>query len=282
MSIARMSPQFKNRLRLGRHYLVLVVVLVLMLGPLIWPLMASFKGPQENLFGNASLLPQTWSTHAYVELFSDIPVWTYISNSLLLAAMLIVSQVIFSTMGGYMLSRQRWKGRWAVGIVVISAMIFPFESIMLSLYTQIQNLNLIDTIPGVWLPGIVGVFNVLIMRAAFTAVPQSIEEAAFIDGAGELRRFFHIFLPSAKGALVIVILTSFIGAWDDFLWPLIVLHSNENFTLTLGLASLQSSFGYDERVVLAGATVALIPVVVIFLACQRFFFRGVEEGGVKF
>ena len=265
------------------HYLVLILVLLLMLGPIVWPLLLSFKGANENLFGpTASLLPQNWSTNAYQTLFSDIPVFQYVRNSLSLAALTVLSQAIFATMGGYMLSRRNWRGRKAVWLLVVSAMIFPFESIMLSLYTQVQNFGLLDNLLGVWLPGIVSVFNVMIMRAAFTAIPSEIEEAAFIDGAGEFRRFFSIFLPSAKGAVVIVLLTSFIGAWDDFLWPLIVLRSNENFTLTMGLASLQSSFGFDARVVLAGAAIALLPVVVIFLVCQRFFFKGVEQGGVKF
>lgn len=273
----------KNAGRRALHYLLLCLVLLLMLAPLVWPLLLSFKSQAENLFGTqASLLPQNWSVEAYRTLFRDIPVLGYVGNSLFLAGLTISSQIVFATMGGYMLSRKNWRGRKLVWLLVLSAMIFPFESIMLSLYTEIKALGLLDSIVGVWLPGIVGVFNVMVMRAAFSAVPSEIEDAAFIDGAGEFRRFFSIFLPSAKGPLVIIVLTSFIGAWDDFLWPLIVLRSNENFTLTLGLASLQSSFGFDARVVLAGAVVALLPVVVIFLICQRFFFKGVEQGGIKF
>lgn len=275
-----------SRHRLGSlvlRYALLSVMLVVMLSPIVWPLLTSFKGPNEQVFGaDATVIPQEWSTNAYAQLFTDIPVFTYIGNSLLLAALSVIGHVIFASVTGYMLSRRNWRGRTVITAVITAALIFPFESIMLSLYTEVQALGLLDTIAGVWLPGIVGVFNVLIMRTAFSAIPDSVEEAAFIDGAGEFRRFFSIFIPGARGALVIIVLTSFIGAWDDFLWPLMVLQSNENFTLTLGLASLSSSFGFDFRVVLAGSVVALIPVVVIFLACQRFFFKGVEEGGVKF
>jgi ABC-type sugar transport system, permease component len=280
----RTSGVSRRRARRILHYVVLVVVAIAMLAPLIWPMLASFKGPQENVFGaNATILPRHWSLTAYRTLFSSIPVIGYVGNSLFYAALSIVSQVALSTMAGYMLSRKNWRGRGFITLLLIASMIFPFESIMLSLYTEVQNIGLLDSIVGVWLPGIVSVFNVMIMRTAFGAVPSSIEEAALLDGAGELKRFFSVFLPAARGAIVIIVLGSFIGAWDDFLWPLMVIHSDVNFTLTLGLSTIQfSAFGSDERVVLAGAVVALIPVVVIFFACQRYFFRGFEEGGVKF
>lgn len=282
-----MSPRRRisrrRRGTLALKYALLVAVLFLMLAPIVWPTLTSFKGPDEPVFGpDATVFPQEWSLNAYIKLFTEIPVLAFIANSLALAALSVVGHVVFATMTGYMLSRQRWRGRTVITAIITAALIFPFESIMLYLYTQVQALGLLDTIVGVWLPGIVGVFNVLVMRTAFSAIPDAIEEAAFMDGAGEFRRFFSIFLPGVKGALVIIVLTSFIGAWDDFLWPLMVLQSTENFTLTLGLSSLSSSFGFDFRVVLAGAVVALVPVVIIFLACQRFFFRGVEEGGVKF
>jgi ABC-type glycerol-3-phosphate transport system permease component len=280
---ARALPSPRTVGAMALRYALLLVVTVLMVGPIIGPLLTSFKSSDEDVFGQqATLLPQRWSFHAYETLFAEVPIPLYIANSLLLAGLLVLSQIVFATTAGYMLSRRGWRGRSAVWILVVSGMIFPFESIMLALYTTVQNLGLLDTIAGVWLPGIVGVFNVMIMRASFMAVPDGIEEAALLDGAGEFRRFFSIFVPSAKGALVIVVLTSFIGAWDDFLWPLIVLHSDQNFTLTLGLARLQSSFGFDYRVLLAGAMVALVPVILIFFAAQRYFFRGVEEGGMKF
>ncbi|PRB09218.1 carbohydrate ABC transporter permease [Microbacterium sp. MYb62] len=281
----RSKPQINtHRARAAAlRYVLMVLVLFVSLAPIVWPILTSFKAPGEDIFGaNATVLPQDWSLFAYEKLFQDIPVLGYIGNSLTYAGLAITSQLIFATMGGYMLSRPGWRGRWLITVLVLSAMIFPFESIMLSLYTQVQMLGLLDTILGVWLPGFVSVFNVLILRSAFMAVPDALEEAAYIDGAGEFRRFFSIFLPAARGALVIVVLMSFIGAWDDLLWPLIALQSNENFTLTLGLATLNSSFGFDVRVILAGAVIALVPVVIIFLACQRHFFRGVEEGGVKF
>lgn len=265
------------------HYLVLALMLVLLVGPLVVPLLSSFKSGQEDLFGaNAGILPQQWSLHAFGDLFEKIPIGTYLVNSVIVALLSIVSNLVLATAAGYMLSRRGWRGRNVVFYALIAGMMFPFEAIMISLFAQVRDLGAVDTLIGVWLPGAVAVLNILLMRAAFMALPKEIEDAALLDGATEWQRFWRIFLPNAKGVLTVITLTTFITAWDDFLWPLVVLRSDENFTLMLGLASLQGAFGFDYRVVLAGALVALVPVAVVFFAAQRHFFRGMEEGGVKF
>lgn len=269
--------------RLVTRYIVLVVVLFLMIGPLVIPLLGAFKGPNEAVSGaTASLLPQEWSLQAFVTLFETTNIVGYVGNSLFVAALNIASHLILATIAGYMLSRKGWRGRGLLTIVVISAMIFPFESIMLSLYQQIFSWGLHDTLIAVWLPGMLGPFHVLLMRAAFLGIPDEVEDAAYIDGAGEFRRFWTIFVPQVKGALVVVGLTSFIFAWQDFLWPLLILQSDEKYTMMLGIANLTSSFGTDYRVVLAGAIVAVLPVITLFFIMQRYFFRGIEEGGLKF
>jgi multiple sugar transport system permease protein len=209
-------------------------------------------------------------------------VWTYIGNSLVIVALSVTSQLVFSTLAGYMLSKPGWKGRKLVWVVLMASMMFPFESIMVSLFLSIRDMGLVDHLAGVWLPGFVAAINVLIMRAAFLAVPREIEDAAMLDGAGEWKRFRHLYLPSAYGAILVVTINTFISAWDDFLWPLIVLRSEEHFTLTLGLARLQSSsFGYDQRMVMAGSVISVVPVLVLFVITQRWFYRGVSSGAVK-
>src|SRR5699024_934578 len=115
---------------------------------------------------------------------------------------------------------------------------------------------------GVWLPGMLGPFHVLLMRASFLGVPDEIEDAALLDGAGEWKRFWTVFLPQTKGAATIVAITSFIYAWEDYLWPLLVIRSEKSQTMMLAIAQLQSAFGFDYRVVLAGAIAALVPVMV--------------------
>jgi putative chitobiose transport system permease protein len=266
------------------RYLLLLGVLAITVGPLLWQLLASLKGQTEDVFGsNASLLPHHPTLRAYREVFAQVPVATYIRNSLVVAVLSIASQLVFATTAGYMLSKPGWKGRRTVWVLLIASMMFPFESIMVSLFLSIRDLGLIDNLGGVWLPGFVGAINVLLMRGAFLAVPREIEDSAMIDGAGEWQRFRHLYLPAAYGAISVVAINTFISAWDDFLWPLIVLRSDDHFTLTLGLARLQSSsFGYDQRVLMAGSVISVVPVLVLFAITQRWFYRGVAAGAVKF
>jgi putative chitobiose transport system permease protein len=265
------------------RYLLLLLVLGLTVGPLLWQLLASLKSTGEDVFGaNASLLPQHPTLRAYRTVFDQVPVATYIRNSLIVVALSVTSQLVFSTTAGYMLSKPGWKGRKAVWVVLVASMMFPFESIMVSLFLSIRDLGLVDSLAGVWLPGFVGAINVLLMRGAFLAVPREIEDSAMLDGANEWQRFRHLYLPSAWGAILVVVINTFISAWDDFLWPLIVLRSESHMTLTLGLSRLQSSsFGYDQRVVMAGSVISVIPVLVLFVLTQRWFYKGVSAGAVK-
>ena len=265
------------------RYLLLLFVLAITVGPLLWQFLTSLKGTTEDVFGaNATLLPQEPTLRAYQQVFDQVPVATYIRNSMIVVTLSLVSQLLFSTLAGYMLSKPAWRGRKAVWVLLVASMMFPFEAIMVSLFLSVRDLGLVDSLAGVWLPGFVGAINVLIMRAAFLAVPREIEDSAMLDGAGEWQRFRLLYLPSTFGAMSVVAINTFIAAWDDFLWPLIVLRSEENFTLTLGLARLQtSSFGYDQRVVMAGSVISLIPVLVLFAITQRWFYKGVASGAVK-
>ncbi|MDN5822626.1 MAG: carbohydrate ABC transporter permease, partial [Brachybacterium sp.] len=265
------------------RYILLVVVLLVLLGPLILPLMAAFKSSTEPIFGQSvTLLPQHWSLDAFRTMFEQTNMVRYILNSLIVCALSVGSALVLATVGGYMLSRKGWRGRTVVFLVVMSALIFPFESIMLSLYAQVQAWGLYDSLLGVWVPSVLGPFHLLLMRAAFLGIPDEIEDAAFVDGASETQRFSKIFLPQVKGSLVVVGLTAFIFAWQDFLWPLLVIQSDDNMTMMLGISRLEGSFGTDYRVVLAGAITAMLPVVITFFFTQRYFFRGIEEGGLKF
>ncbi|MET8978172.1 carbohydrate ABC transporter permease [Streptomyces sp. NPDC004539] len=282
----RLMPRWRDYGRpreLIVRYLLLLFVLGITVGPLVWQLLSSLKGAGEDVFGaSASLFPRHPTLNAYKQVFDQVPVWTYIRNSMIIVVLSVGSQLIFSTLAGYMLSKPAWKGRGLVWVLLMASMMFPFESIMVSLFLSMRDLGLVDNLVGVWLPGFVGTINVLIMRAAFLAVPREIEDAAMLDGAGEWKRFRHLYLPSAYGAILVVTINTFISAWDDFLWPLIVLRSEDHFTLTLGLSRLQSSsFGYDQRLVMAGSVISVVPVLVLFVITQRWFYKGVSSGAVK-
>ncbi|MCM1968231.1 carbohydrate ABC transporter permease [Streptomyces sp. G1] len=270
----------RYRLGLAGRYATLLLMLVIMLGPIVWQFLTSIRGRTENVYDG--VLPSQPTLDNYVRVAESFPLFQYVGNTLTVAVLAITSNMLFAAMGGYALSRAAWKGRKIVFTVLVATLMFPFESVMISMFLTVREMGLVDTLIGVWLPGAVSVLNIMIMRSAFLAVPKEVEEAAVLDGANEWTRFTRVFLPAAKGALAVVCITSFMGAWDDFLWPLLVLTNSDNYTLQLGLKTLAGATTVsDQRIIAAGAMAALIPMMLLFFALQRFFFKGVGEGAVK-
>ena len=164
---------------------------------------------------------------------------------------------------------------------ILLTMLLPGEATIVAQYLTIRQLGLADTLLGVALPGAIGMLNVLLMRTAFAAIPNELDEAAIVDGANAWQRLRAHGPAQRAGMLAVITIFSFIGAWDDFLWPLIVLTTPDKFTLTVGLEYLSGTFTNNPRLVAAGTMIAFIPIVVFFAALQRYFFRGVDEGAIK-
>lgn len=264
------------------RYVLLLAVLALTVGPFLWQLSTSLKGPNEDIFSSPpKFFPSDPTLDNYSRVAETIPVWDYALNSLKVASANVVTNCVGSALAGYALARLRYRGRRAATLAFILAMLVPVEGIIIAQFTTMRDLGLNNTLLGVLLPGSVGAMNVLLMRNAFLNLPVEIEEAAFVDGANVWQRFLRIALPSVKGTLAVVAIFAFMGSWDDFLWPLIVLSDPENFTLTIGLNYLHGTFANDERLVAAGTIIAVLPLIILFAGLQRFFFRGVGEGAVK-
>ncbi|MFF9672216.1 carbohydrate ABC transporter permease [Streptomyces eurythermus] len=264
------------------RYLLLLAVLALTTGPFLWQLATSLKGPTEDIYSSPPrLLPAHPTLHNYARVADTIPVWDYALNSLKVAVANVVTNCVGSALAGYALARLRYRGRRVTTLVFVLAMLVPVEGIVIAQFTTMRELGLNNTLIGVVLPGAVGAMNVLLMRNAFRALPHEIEEAAYVDGANVWQRFLRIALPSVKGTLAVVAIFAFMGAWDDFLWPLIVLSDPSKFTLTIGLNYLHGTFANDERLVAAGTVIAVAPLIALFACLQRYFFRGVGEGAVK-
>ncbi|MEU7050774.1 carbohydrate ABC transporter permease [Streptomyces eurythermus] len=264
------------------RYLLLLAVLALTTGPFLWQLATSLKGPTEDIYSSPPrLLPAYPTLHNYARVADTIPVWDYALNSLKVAVANVVTNCVGSALAGYALARLRYRGRRVTTLVFVLAMLVPVEGIVIAQFTTMRELGLNNTLIGVVLPGAVGAMNVLLMRNAFRGLPHEIEEAAYVDGANVWQRFLRIALPSVKGTLAVVAIFAFMGAWDDFLWPLIVLSDPSKFTLTIGLNYLHGTFANDERLVAAGTVIAVAPLIALFACLQRYFFRGVGEGAVK-
>ncbi len=264
------------------RYLLLVAVLALTVGPFVWQLSTSLKGPTEDIFSTPpKFLPSHPTLHNYSRVSDTIPVWNYALNSLKVAVANVVTNCLGAALAGYAIARLRYRGRRLLTLVFIVAMLVPVEGIVIAQFQTMRSLGLNNTLLGVVLPGCVGAMNILLMRNAFLHLPQEVDEAAIVDGANAWQRFTRIALPSVKGTLAVVAIFAFMGSWDDFLWPLIVLSDSSKFTLTIGLNYLHGTFADDQRLVAAGTIIAVVPLIVLFACLQRFFFRGVGEGAVK-
>ncbi|MGA5133742.1 carbohydrate ABC transporter permease [Streptomyces olivoreticuli] len=260
----------------------MLAVLGITVGPFLWQLSTSFKGATEDIYTYPpGFLPEHPTLGNYSGVADIIPVWDYALNSLKVALTNVVTNLVGASLAGYALARLRFRGRRLAGLAFVAALLVPLESVVIAQFTMMRDLHLNNTLTAVVLPGAVGALNVLLMRNAFANLPYEIEEAAVIDGANVWQRFLRIALPSVRGTLAVVAIFSFMGAWDDFLWPLIVLSDSDHFTLTVGLNYLHGTFQQNPRLVAAGTIVAVAPLIVLFACLQRYFFRGVGEGAVK-
>lgn len=264
------------------RYALMLLVLVLVVGPFVWQLSTSFKGPQENIYQfPPNLIPAQPTFDNYVDVTNFIPVYLYAWHSFLVASGTVISNVVLSVFAGYALGAMRFRGKWIVMAILLSTLLLPGEVTLTSNFMTIRNLGLADTLWGVFLPGAISAMNVLLVATACRMIPRDVLDAATVDGATTWQRIRHIVWPNVRGMVSVVAIFAFIGAWDDYLWPLIVLNDPGKYTLTVGMAYLNGNFSVDPRLIAAGTMIALIPIIVMFSFTQRFFFRGVQEGAVK-
>lgn len=263
-------------------YVLLVVIFILAVGPFIWQLSTAFKGATEDIYQfPPRIIPDAPTMANFAEVARTVPIWNYGLHSLEVAIATVITNAVFCTLAGYAIACMDFRFKKVVIGIFLSTLLLPGEVTLTSQYMTIKVLGVDNTLIGVWLPGAIGAMNVLLMAVSCRSIPKEILDAAIIDGATTWQRIRYVVWPNVRGMVSVVALFSFIGAWDDFLWPLVVLSDPDKYTLTVGMQYLQSNFGQNPRVVAAGTIIALIPIIIIFSTMQRFFFRGVEEGAVK-
>ena len=271
-----------KKINRGVQYALLALFFLILIGPLLWQLTLAFKGKGDDIYAVPPyLVPKDPTFDNFVEAFQTIPVLSYFKNSVVVAAISVCGNVVGATLAGYALSRLRFKGKGIAVVLIFSAMLIPGETLLISQFLIVKTFGLQNTLFGAALPGLCSAMNVLLMMNAFSGIPLELEEAAKVDGANVWQRFFNVCLPQVKGTMTVVVIFAFVGAWNDFLWPLIILGDDSVYTLTVGLNRLKNQFVSDPRLIAAGTVIALVPIVIFFLVFQRYFFRGVEQGGIK-
>ena len=278
------SRRLPGRVRIGRGalYAALVVVALTIILPLVWIVITSFKTDTDVISNPYSVLPNPFSVDAYRTLASgQQPIFRWLLNSLVAATLQTVLVLVTASMGAYALARLEFRGKRLVFGVIIGTLLVPPVIFLIPNYLIVQNLGWLDTLWAVSVPGAAGAFGIFFLRQFFVGLPNEIEEAARIDGAGDIRIFLQIVLPLAKPALSTLAILTLLGNWNDFLWPIYVLLSPENLTLQPGLSQLQGAYSTHFSIVMAGAVIASVPVLVLFSMAQKQIVESVASSGVK-
>ena len=212
---------------------------------------------------------------------SGAPVLSWLLNSFLIASIFAVVSVLICAMAGYAVARMKFAGRNAVFGIIISTMFIPGFVFLMPNFELLSKLGWLDSYQALILPGAASAFGLFFMRQFFLSLPYELEESARLDGAGAFRTFFSIMLPNARPAVVTLLVLQFLANWNDFLWPLYVLFSEDMLTLPVGLSRLQGSYTIDYPVIMAGASLAAVPVLILFIFVQRYVIQGVAASGLK-
>ncbi|MGH3104072.1 MAG: carbohydrate ABC transporter permease [Gaiellaceae bacterium] len=263
-------------------YAVLVLGLVAMVGPFLWMLLGSLKTQRELLQIPPTWLPEHPTTANYTRLFDRLDFPRYFWNSTLIALLITLSNLVFCSMMGYALAKLRFFGRDKLFLLVLGTMLVPGSVTLVPLFVLMSKLNLVDNLLAVVLPAAAGPVGVFLMRQFMLSIPDELLEAGRVDGASEFFLFRRVVIPLSAPALAALAILTFLPAWNSLLWPLVVLTSENNFTLPVALAIFaRGQFAADYGLLMAGSVVLVVPVILLFLLLQRHFTQSFTMTGIK-
>jgi ABC-type glycerol-3-phosphate transport system permease component len=284
-TVAAAEPPIPGRARseIARRALLYGLVAVLALVffvPFIFTISTSFKTIPDSV--NVTLIPHPWTTSAWHDMWANYDFKTYFKNSFFLCAVIVGCNIFLGGLGGYAFARLRFPGRDLLFVLVLATIMVPDQLRLIPIYVMLTNWHLIGNFSGYILINLVTATNLFFMRQYFLTIPKDFEEAAKLDGAGHFKTFWRVMLPLALPAIGALTILQFQGTWNDFFWPLILLNGNpSHYTVQLGLANLHFTYSTLYPQIAAGSIIAIVPILVIFLALQRFFVSGAVTAGVK-
>lgn len=262
-------------------YLLLTLGAIPMVLPFIWMSSGAVKPLHETMRIPPTWFPEQVRLLNFVELFRQFPFGRYFANSVIVAAVVVASVLAVSAMAGYAFSKFRFPGRDVLFVMMLASLMVPFQVRMIPLYLMSVRFGLVDTLPGVIFPWLFDAFGIFLMRQFMQTIPNDLIEAARIDGAGELRIFWTVVLPLVRPALAALAIFVVVANWEEFLWPLIISSSDRSRTLPVGLHSFADQYMSYVHWQMAGALIAILPLIVAFFLFQRQFIQGIALTGMK-
>lgn len=262
-------------------YVVLIISAAFMVIPFFWMLISSFKTSNEVFSIPMKLLPDVFHFENYKTIWEKIPLMTFFKNTIKLTVITTVIQVFTSCFAAYGFSKIEFKGRNFLFIVYVTTIAVPWQAYMVPQFALMGKMGLTNSHLGLILMQAFSAFGVFMMRQFMLGIPKELSEAARIDGLSEYGIFAKIILPLSKPGIATLVIFTFVNIWNDFMGPLIYLNSTSLKTIQLGIRMFISQYGADYALILAASVCSLIPVLIIFIICQRWFIEGIAAGGVK-
>ncbi|GBE24237.1 MAG TPA: carbohydrate ABC transporter permease [Actinobacteria bacterium] len=277
------SPRTRATVRVRRSvgWVILGVLGLTMIFPFAWSLSTSFQGTDRLLQVPPQLIPESPTLDAYRRVAEVIPLVRIVINSIVVSVSVTVLQIVTSALAGYGLARFKFKGRQVLFLLYLGTLMVPSQVTIVPLFIGMSQLGWLNSLQALILPMIASAFGVFLFRQYFLQMPDEMEEAAAIDGAGPWRTFWKVAFPYARPVAATHGILAFMASWNSFLWPLFIARDEQSMTLPVGLASLHGRYQTDWNLVMAGSVIAVVPVILVFAAMQRHIAAGLLLGGVN-
>lgn len=262
-------------------HIVLIIGSIISVFPFIWMITTAFKGQSEVFSTKLVILPTEWKFDNFVDAITTIPFGRFYLNTIIITVARVVGQLIIASMAGYGFARLRFPGRDVLFWAIMAAMMVPFQVTLVPDYILLRTLGWLDTYTGLIIPSLVSSFGIFLLRQFFLTLPQDLEDAAIVDGCNPFQTFWHVSLPLAKPILGSFGFLVALWSWNDFIWPLIVTRSTEMQTLSVALSLLQGQYVSNFGVLMAAATMTILPMIILFIFAQRYVIEGITMSGLK-
>jgi multiple sugar transport system permease protein len=262
-------------------YILIFICLITTLLPFIWMLSTSLKQSGEIYTKTPVFIPKQPTLDHYKELFYKVNFMGHFINSLIVALGLTFFSVIINALAGYAFAKQSFPGKENLFTLLLLTMMIPGQVTMMPVFLILRSLGFLNSYWGLIIPGSASVFAIFMLKQFMSEIPDELLDAARIDGAGELRIFWSIVLPLCKPVIATLIIFNFMGSWNEFLWPLIIMLKEEMYTLPVALANLNGQHNTEWGLLMAGSVVVVVPVIFLFLSVQKYYIKGISAGAIK-
>ncbi|WP_313129731.1 carbohydrate ABC transporter permease [Anaerocolumna sp.] len=262
-------------------HLALIIGTSITILPFLWMVFTSFKTVGEAMAIPPTILPKAFNLDSYKNILNSLPFGRVYLNTIISTVVTVIGQITICTMAGYAFARLEFPGKNIIFIIILSVLMVPGQIFLVPQYMIILKMGLLDTIPALFLPNLFSAFGTFMMRQFFTSIPKELEEAAMLDGCNRFQTFGRIMVPLVKSGIVALVIFTAKFAWNDFMWPLIVNTSPKMMTLGPSLSTLQGQYTTNYPAQMAGAVMAVVPMVLLFFIFQKQFVEGVAHTGVK-